>query len=856
MKSLLLATLSLTCLLSGCEQSVQPATLTQAQLNNLADKLDLTVEVQSNINVSDCPDADNDQCYLAQFNLTFPDNVDTNNWTIYFSQTSPIQWDGSDQFDIQHINGDLHIIKPVSQSFVAGQTYTIPFKGPNWRTAESDFTPNYFVVADGLAPRVIQSTVEIKTEDRQLAHMPHVLPFTSEKQTQRGLKDNTPLATPEYLYDKHQQMNAAASLEQQIPRVIPKLQQADWQTQSVSLAEGLNISETNQQRFAAAMDLLEGQGVSLSDSGLAVELDQVASSELGEQGYQLAIEPEKIRISANNDAGLFYGLMSLAQMVNQPEQQLKVGKVTDVPRYDFRGLHLDISRNFHSKALILKLLNQMAIYKINKLHLHMADDEGWRLEIPGLPELTDIGAYRCFDLTEQHCLQPQLGSGSNKDTPVNGYLTTHDYVDILQYAHARQIEVIPAIDMPGHSRAAVKAMQARYNKFKQSEQTEQAEQYLLSDLNDKSQYSSIQHYNDNTLNPCIPSTYRFIEKVIDEVAKMHQQAGVPMRRYHIGADETAGAWNDSPACAKLIAENDELESTDQLTPYFIAQVAKMVTDKGLVAGAWSDGLAHVKQDKLPAKMQANIWDALFWQGHNRAHEFANRHWDTILSLPDMLYFDFPYQKDPQEPGYYWGSRYTDSFQVFEFMPENLPAHAEIWPDNMGNPYTATDSTPRDKGLSFTGMQAQFWSETIRADSAVEYMLFPRLIAFAERAWHQADWAVAYQPGQNYSTDSDTFSQQAKTQQLEDWAGFSHAMTRFALPELARNKVLFRLPTPGIKEVEGLLHANSYFPGLTIQYRQAGGEWQDYVKPLPAQASLQFRTALPELSYHSRHIGIK
>ncbi|WP_438865344.1 family 20 glycosylhydrolase [Neptunicella sp.] len=862
MKSLLLVTLSLSCLLAGCQQAestTESTKLSQAQLNDLADNLVLTVDLKSNVDVANCPSGNQGDCYVAQFNLTFPVDINNDDWTIYFSQTSPIQWDGSDQFNIEHINGDLHTITPISQHYTAGQTYTIPFKGPNWRTAESDFTPNYFIVAEGLEPRTIRSTMEIKEDDRQLARMQHVLPFTSAEQTQRGSKDNTPLATPEYLYDEHAKINSMASVAPDTIRVIPKLQQANWQQQSVSLQDGLHITVADQHRFAPAIELLKAQGIKLSDNGLSVNLTQVQSSELGAQGYQLVIQPEQINISANGDAGLFYALVSLAQLVQEQqsdsELQLTLGDVVDVPRYDFRGLHLDISRNFHSKALILKLLGEMATYKINKLHLHMADDEGWRLEIPGLPELTEIGAYRCFDLTEQHCLLPQLGSGPNKDTSVNGYLTTDDYIDILKYAHARHIEVIPAIDMPGHSRAAVKAMQARYNKFKQSEQTDKAEQYLLSDIDDKSEYSSIQHYNDNTLNPCIPSTYRFIEKVIDEVANMHQKAGVPMRRYHIGADETAGAWNDSPACQKLIAENDDLDSAEQLTPYFIAKVSQIVTEKGLIAGAWSDGLAHVKQDKLPAKMQANIWDALFWQGHNRAQEFANRDWDTVLSLPDMLYFDFPYQKDPKEPGYYWGSRYTDSFQVFQFMPDNLPAHAEIWTDSMGHPYTAKDTTPRDNGKSFTGMQAQFWSETVRADSAVEYMLFPRLIAFAERAWHKADWALPYQAGQTYSSQTHHIDEQSKAAQLQDWAGFSQTMVNYVMPELARNDVLFRLPTPGVKKVDGMLHANSYFNGLTIQYRHADGQWQNYLEPIAADGELEFRTALPELKYYSRYIRI-
>ncbi|MBC3765712.1 family 20 glycosylhydrolase [Neptunicella marina] len=845
--------------MAGCSPNQSSSDkLDQTQVNTLAKDMDVSLTVKSNVNVENCPSKDNNQCYLAELTLTFPQDINSDDWKIYFSNTSPIAWDGSNEFDITRINGDLHTIVPKLSHYKAGQTYTIPFKGNGWRTAESDFTPNYILVAGDLAPRVIAATQEVKTEDRQIPHMPFITAFETPAQTERGAKDNTPLATADWLYDRHAQINAQmGSATRQSIRVIPKLQQASWQPEHLNTAQGLSLDADTAQRFEAAVELLQDKQIALSDQGIKVNVTQSKQTSLGDQGYKIDVTPQSINITANHDAGVFYALVTLGQVIEQSGNALPLGEVTDVPRYDFRGLHMDISRNFHSKALILKVIKQLGAYKINKLHLHMADDEGWRLEIPGLPELTDVGAYRCFDLSEQSCLSPQLGAGPDKDSPVNGYLTTQDYIDILKYAAARQIEVIPAIDMPGHSRAAVKAMQVRYNKYIQSEQSEKATEFLLSDLDDKSQYSSIQHYNDNTLNPCVDSTYKFIEKIIDEVTKLHQKAGVPLRRYHIGADETAGAWNDSPACKKLIADTDELDSTKQLTPYFVAKVARLVESKGLIAGAWSDGLSHVDAAKLPANTQSNVWDTLFWQGHNGAQEMANRGWDTILSLPDMLYFDFPYQKDPQEPGYYWGSRSTDSFELFEFMPENLPAHAEIWPDNMGNPYTAADKTPKNEGVHFTGIQAQFWSETIRADSTVEYMLFPRLIAFAERAWHTADWALPYRAGQTYSQDSKFFDSDRKADELKDWSGFSHTMVQYVMPALAQDDILFRMPTPGVKNIDGKLHANSYYPGLSIEYKSAdSSEWMTYEQPIDYQPSLLFRSTLAGTDYHSRYIRIK
>jgi hexosaminidase len=845
------------CFVGACESKGLTKQFTQTTLDTLAQDLNITVAVDSNVNVDDCPGGEQAQCYLAHFDLTFPTEINNSNWTIYFSQTTPIEWDGSADFDIEHINGDLHIIKPLRKDFVVNQPYVISFKGPGSLISESDFMPNFFIVSQGLEPRLLRKTIEIPSEKRQLLRMPHVGDFIRDQQTRRNSKDNIPLATPAYLYEQNDKINSQhAKIGEHNNRIIPKISQPKWQTTRLDMQKGLNLTREDQVRFAPALTVLQQKGVGYSAQGIDVKLIKKPDQALGSQGYRLDIQARLISVYANNDTGLYYGLTSLGQLLDPSTLTVPIGQAKDVAEYDFRGLHLDIARNFHSKAFILKLLDQMAHYKINKLQLHMADDEGWRLQIPGLPELTEVGGFRCFDPSEEHCLLPQLGSGPFRDTKVNGYLSTADYKEILKFADQRHIEVIPALDMPGHSRAAVKSMLARYKKYKRQEETAKAEQYLLSEFADPSIYSSIQHYNDNTLNPCISSTYAFVEKIIDEVSKLHAEAGVPLKRYHVGADETAGAWKDSPACQQLIAENKSLDNAQQLSAYFVAKVVKMVSDKGFISGAWSDGLSHVDPVALPANIQANIWDTLYSQGHNRAHEFANRNWDTILSLPDVLYFDFPHQADPQELGYYWGSRYIDSFKVFQFMPQNLPANAELWRDKMGDPYTATETVSLNVHAKIRGIQAQLWSETVRTDDAAEYLLYPRLFAFAERAWHKPEWALPYQAGQSYSAKTMHFSAQRKQQQLNDWAGFSDIIVNKVMPQLMLDDVLFRIPTPGAKIVDGILHANSYFPGLVILYRQSGGNWQEYQQPVAADGPIEVKTVLSNRSRSSRITPIK
>ncbi|GAA0345941.1 family 20 glycosylhydrolase [Bowmanella denitrificans] len=828
---------------------VQAAPISQTQLDTLGANLDVTYRVVDNVNASGCSESlGGGKCFDANITLAIDQDLPVSGWQLYFSHTTPIQSDSSELFDIQHINGDLHTITPTAQfsGFKAGQTYSIPLKGTFWHASASDQMPNYFVVADGLKPVIIDSTREVRDLNSQLTYNQHVAPLNQPQQYLRSKEDSLPLADAQWLYNYYQDVNSqATALESN--RIIPAISHVELDGGQLNLKAGIAVTST--EVIAQALAYLGKKGIPQNKQGVPVTF--IDDSNLVADAYELQVSQSNISIKAGSGSGRYYALISLAALAD--EGQVATGRYQDSPRYPFRGMHVDVSRNFHSKEMILRLLDQMASVKLNKLHFHLADDEGWRLEIPDLPELTEIGAYRCYDPSETRCLLPQLGNGPERDTSGNGFYTVADYQEILAYAKARHIEVIPSLDMPGHSRAATRAMLARYNKYMQQEKPDLANEYLLTDLQDTTVYSSVQFYHDNTINPCLPSSYRFVTKVLNEIYKMHSDAGMPLNRYHIGADETAGAWKESPACADIIAKHN-MDDPEQLTAYFVEKVTKIVNAMGVTAGAWSDGLSHVEQEKLAPRIQANIWDALFWQGHNRAQDFANRGWDVVLSIPDALYFDFPYALDPLEPGYYWASRNTDSFKVFRFMPDNLPAHAEFWPNRMGTPFTAKDDTPLKADSAFIGMQGQLWSETVRDDKRAEYMIYPRLHALAERAWHKADWEVPYQAGREYGPATDYFNADNETQLRKDWAGFSHALVNRFLPDMA-GEVLFRLPPPGAKIINGKLHANSLWQGLVIEYREKGSDWQPYQNPVAVKGQLEVRSRLPGMQRSSRIIQV-
>ena len=288
-------------------------------------------------------------------------------------------------------------------------------------------------------------------------------------------------------------------------------------------------------------------------------------------------------IVGGDPAGAFYGLQSLAGLLPGPIPHLVIPH--DSPRYPHRGLQLDIARNFHPLGSILAVVDQMAAYKLNVLHLHLTDDEGWRLEIPGLPELTSVGGRRCHDLGETICLLPQLGSGPGTDREGggSGYLRREQMVALLRAARARHIEVVPEVDSPGHARAAIKAMEVR---ARAGDAT-----YRLSDPQDTSQYHSVQNYDDNAINACLESSYAFVAKVMDELKAMYAEAGVPLRTWHVGADEVgAGAWSGSPACQKLYGTTPGLRSVDDVHAYFIGRVNRLAKERGLGLRGWSDGL--------------------------------------------------------------------------------------------------------------------------------------------------------------------------------------------------------------------------------------------------------------------------
>jgi hexosaminidase len=816
------------------------AAVSQQQLNDLAAQMGVRLQVLDNHPAS-CPGQANG-CFLSELDLAMPASLAPDladaDFELYFSSVSPVIQADSDAFSVRLINGDLHVLEPKpGVSLAAGKTYPVRLWSQGHFFSAFYPMPNMFLVSGKLAPAVIAATRPTTDPDSKLEVLPFVAPMVDEARLgTQSPDDQTRWQTPERAFALYaDRATDAAPADIAIVPTPVEVHRPDGPPMDLSRGVRLSLQGAGRADIAAALADLADAGVRTNSAGPTLGVRVSRAFGLAPEGYRLSAHGDQINIEAADSSGARYALESLAQQIAYERGSLHPLNIADAPRFGFRGLHIDLARNFHSKAEVLKVIEQMQRYKLNKLHLHLGDDEGWRLEIARFPELTQVGGYRCYDPSESHCLQPQLGAGPDRDTPVNGYLSRADYTEILKAAQARGIEVIPSFDMPGHSRAAIHSMEARYRKLMAEGRKAEAERFRLAEPGDTTEYRSVQNYDDNTLNVCLDSTYAFIDAVIDDIKALHASAGVPLKTYHIGADETAGAWSGSPACKALMAKTGM--KVEQLGPMFIERVSASLARKGIEVAGWSDGLDHVDPAKMPSSVQSNIWGDLFTAAPAEAHQTANQGWKTVIAVPNVLYFDIPYAPHPLERGYDWPSRGTDTFKVFSFVPENLPANASVMKDIQNKPVTIPDKEPLQAGRAMAGAQANMWSETVRRDPLVEYMLFPRLLALAERAWHRAPWEPAYRAGTTYSYGDGKVDMAALK---SGWGSFAAKMPA-QLGALERAGVMYRLAPPGARVVDGMLEANSEFPGQPIEYRVNGGDWTRYSAPLRVSGPVQLRT---------------
>ena len=458
--------------------------------------------------------------------------------------------------------------------------------------------------------------------------------------------------------------------------------------------------------------------------------------------YRLTIK-DGVSIEASDGDGAFYAAVTLVNMARNGKGEVPNMVIEDWPDLQHRGMMLDVARNFTSKDNVLKFIDLLAHFKVNVLHLHLADDEAWRLEMPGMPQFTAFAAFHSLPartgdggFIELEHLQPSYSGDFLPDAegPSNGFYTKEDYIEILKYAKANHIRVIPEVDTPGHFRAALRGMDYY------CDQTGD-ESYRLTEAADTSKYMSVQHYNDNAMNIALEGSYKFMEKLFDTLIEYYAEASAELPEIHIGGDEVpGGAWTGSPACKALMEEKGWTDVND-LKSYFIDRVLDIAEARGVKIDGWQEIPARLHPDTEARLIRnlgrTNVWST--WEAGRKdelSYQFANKGIKVVLCNMTNAYSDFAYNRSKLERGLDWGG-IVDERRAYSMLPFSVYKSVR-WDDdgNIKDISKASDGkTVLEAKENILGVQGQLWSETIRNFDNVTYYIFPKMLGLWERGWN-------------------------------------------------------------------------------------------------------------------------
>lgn len=409
---------------------------------------------------------------------------------------------------------------------------------------------------------------------------------------------------------------------------------------------------------------------------------------LGKEGYKMQILPDNIFIFAANQKGIFYGLQSLYQLIlidtTEGPILIPTMEITDKPRFSYRGMHLDVCRHMFPVEFVKKYIDLLALYKFNTFHWHLTEDQGWRIEIKKYPKLTEIGSWRKETLIGHGGKETKEYDGK----PYGGFYTQDEIRDIVEYAAKRQITIIPEIEMPGHSLAALAAypelgcttgpyeVATRWGVFKDI--------YCTKD-----------------------ETFEFLENVLTEVMELF-----PSKYIHIGGDEAPKArWKECSICQGVI-EREDLADEHELQSYFIQRIEKFLNKNGRSIIGWDE--------ILEGGLAPNA-TVMSWRGTDGGIAAARQDHDAIMTPGSHCYFDH-YQSNPDTEPLAIGG-FTTLEKVYSYNP--IP-----------------DSLTIEEAVHILGTQGNVWTEYMETPDYVEYMVLPRMAALSEVNWSsEKDWKL-------------------------------------------------------------------------------------------------------------------
>ena len=443
-----------------------------------------------------------------------------------------------------------------------------------------------------------------------------------------------------------------------------------------------NLSAESRQ---ALTDYLEGTSlgsVPFAESATGnngIELNLCDSSIVtGNEAYRIEIDKKGVRLSANTETGIFYGLQTLLQLLNNGDNKtLPALTINDSPRFPYRGLHLDVSRHFFDKEFVKKQLNAMAYFKMNRLHWHLTDGAGWRIEIKKYPRLTSFAAWRPFDKLNDWWVGGRTFCEQDDPRAVGGYYTQDDIREVVAYAAERHITIIPEIEMPGHSEEVL----ATYPELSCS-----GKPYVNADF-------------------CIGTekTFEFLENVLLEVIDLF-----PSEYIHIGGDEASkSSWKTCPRCQKRMAD-EHLNSVDELQSYMIHRIEKFLNDHGRKIIGW---------DEIIEGGLSPTATVMSWRGEEGGIKAVKAGNQAIMTPGKYCYLDAFQDAPNTQPMAIGGYLTLEKDYAFEPVPDSLSTkEAEL----------------------ILGVQGNVWTEHIPTPEHYEYMIYPRILALAEIGWSPSE----------------------------------------------------------------------------------------------------------------------
>ncbi|MEY3432113.1 MAG: hypothetical protein RL131_49, partial [Bacteroidota bacterium] len=521
-------------------------------------------------------------------------------WTIYYNANRDLAEKSLDGvFESFRYHGDLFYLNPTAnfKGLKPGETLIVKGIGDAWAFNISDAPSGYYWIWN--------------QDDKKTYAITKITASAPDQIDQFKIKPNqtNDQVTPEMIFDQNAAIQEIP--EPQLPKIFPTPKSASYPSGYLKITAPIQIHAengfSNEARYL--MEELKyltgkaGEQADASSASIRLKTDPTLPAE----GYKLRVHANGIELSASHAAGMFYAMQSLKNLLplsawKTPAETMDIpfAEIMDEPRFAYRGLHIDVARNFQTKEQVKRMLNWMAMYKLNKMHFHFSEDDAWRIEIPELPELTSVGVIRGHTLDSKEHMPAAYGSGGDVNNIQSSYYTRNDYIEILKHAKSLHIEVIPEIETPGHARAAIKAMDARYNRLMKEGKPDEAKKYLLSDANDKSVYLSAQNFRDNIMCIALPSVYTFLETAIDALINMHKEAGMPLQTIHMGGDEVPqGVWEKSPLAQELLKQlpKDKFKQTSDLWIYYWEKVHAILKSRNLYVSGWEEiGMRESKAD--------------------------------------------------------------------------------------------------------------------------------------------------------------------------------------------------------------------------------------------------------------------